>query len=320
MLVSIIIPIYNLEKYIPKCLDSIINQTYKKLEIILINDNSTDNTHQVLELYSKLDNRILIINNNKNIGVSASRNIGLSIATGEYIQFIDGDDYIPLSRIEIMVNTIIQKKSNIVIAGIHHVYENNQIKEITTFTFKKALKNHIIREIEYGYCFKYMFKKTLCTNIKFNESIFICEDCLFSIDLMLAAKSKISIINEPLYFYMVRHNSATNSPNKFSINSFILSIEPFWNKIIFINTISLQNKKIILQKLIKSRYDVLQWLLNNSNETSIIKNNLKKTYWSTVENFQNYSLYINKYRLLSRLFTIFTSFYIKFKKSSDMLQ
>ena len=98
-LVSIIVPVYNTEKYLSKCLDSIVNQTYKNLEIILINDGSTDNSKAICEDFAKKDKRIQVINK-ENSGVSVSRNKGLSLAKGNYIAFIDADDYAELNYIE----------------------------------------------------------------------------------------------------------------------------------------------------------------------------------------------------------------------------
>ena len=94
--ISIIIPVYNAEKYLKCCLDSILNQSYKNLEIIIINDGSTDNSLKVIEEYKKNDNRIILISQ-KNQGVSKSRNNGLELATGDYIMFIDPDDWIHVS-------------------------------------------------------------------------------------------------------------------------------------------------------------------------------------------------------------------------------
>ena len=106
-LVSIIVPVYNVEKYLKKCVDSIINQTYKKIEIILIDDGSTDNSSIICDYYSKIDSRINVVHK-KNGGLSDARNRGLDIANGEYICFIDSDDYVNLSFVEDLYNALIQ--------------------------------------------------------------------------------------------------------------------------------------------------------------------------------------------------------------------
>lgn len=113
--VSVIIPVYNTEKYLPKCLDSVCNQTLKDIEIICVNDCSTDNSPEILQEYAKKDNRIKIVNRERNGGISAARNLGLDAATGEYIYFIDSDDWIDLDYIEKMFFAIENSKANVVL-------------------------------------------------------------------------------------------------------------------------------------------------------------------------------------------------------------
>ena len=108
-LLSVIIPVYNVEPYLEQCLDSVINQTYKNLEIICINDGSTDNSLKILEKYQKKDNRIKLINQ-KNKGLSEARNAGLDVAKGEYIAFVDSDDYLELNAYEEAMNVVLQEK------------------------------------------------------------------------------------------------------------------------------------------------------------------------------------------------------------------
>ncbi|MBR1775768.1 glycosyltransferase family 2 protein [bacterium] len=113
--VSIIIPIYNGSSYISRCFDSIINQTYTDIEIICINDYSKDNSLEILEKYSQKDDRIKIVNNEKNLGVSLTRNVGINLAKGEYLYFLDVDDYIDEKYIECMVEKIEQQNCDIVL-------------------------------------------------------------------------------------------------------------------------------------------------------------------------------------------------------------
>jgi len=112
-LISIIIPVYNVESYLKDCLESVINQTYKNLEIIIINDGSQDNSKEICYNYAKKDSRIKLINK-KNEGVSAARNTGMDLATGEYISFIDSDDYIDNDMIEIFYKPEVNNKEKIV--------------------------------------------------------------------------------------------------------------------------------------------------------------------------------------------------------------
>ncbi len=112
--ISIVIPVYNVEKYLHQCLKSVINQTYKNLEIICINDGSKDNSLNILNEYLKKDNRIIIVNQ-KNSGVSSARNKGIRLSTGDFISFIDSDDYLDLNVYEKCVQRIIRDNSDIII-------------------------------------------------------------------------------------------------------------------------------------------------------------------------------------------------------------
>ena len=124
--ISVIIPVYNAEKYLSRCLESVINQTYKNLEIICINDKSTDNSAKILEEYSQ-DSRIIVLNNENNQGSAISRNNGLDIATGDYVYFIDADDYIEKKYLEVMLNK--EKDVNCDIVLNLSVYNNKNGEE-----------------------------------------------------------------------------------------------------------------------------------------------------------------------------------------------
>lgn len=112
---SVVIPVYNAEKYLTKALDSVINQTFKDFEVLCVNDKSTDNSLKILEEFAKNDNRIKVINNEKNIGAALSRNVGIDNAKGEYIYFLDADDYIDEKYLEYMIEKIEQEKCDIIL-------------------------------------------------------------------------------------------------------------------------------------------------------------------------------------------------------------
>ncbi|MBQ8784417.1 MAG: glycosyltransferase family 2 protein [Alphaproteobacteria bacterium] len=116
--VTVVIPVYNVEKYLEQCLDSVINQTYKDIEIICINDGSTDNSITILEKYALSDNRIKIISQT-NQGISAARNAGIKVATGKYITFLDSDDFLSRDAIEKMVTAIENNYVDFVVCQAH---------------------------------------------------------------------------------------------------------------------------------------------------------------------------------------------------------
>ncbi len=126
--VSVIIPVYNVEKYLPKCLDSVIGQSYKELEIICVNDGSPDNSLAVLEAYSEKDNRIKIITQ-KNQGASIARNTGIAAATGDYMVFLDSDDWIDLEAIEAAVSVAEKNNSDVVMWGYVREFAENSLEK-----------------------------------------------------------------------------------------------------------------------------------------------------------------------------------------------
>ena len=137
-LISVIVPIYNVEKYLERCVESIINQTYKNLEIILVDDGSPDNCPQMCDDYAKKDSRIKVVHK-KNGGLSDARNAGMKVATGEYVSFIDSDDYISLDFYETLLETIVDNDSDIVECSVVKFYENGKFDEYSDDQMIKIL-------------------------------------------------------------------------------------------------------------------------------------------------------------------------------------
>lgn len=166
--VSIIIPVYNVSGYIKECLDSVINQIYKNLEIIIINDNSTDNTMEIINSYK--DKRIKAVNLDKNSGVSIARNKGVEISTGDYICFLDSDDYWNLEKIEKQVKFV---KDKAFIYSDYEFYNNGKKHRVSvpkSLTYKQALKNTTIFTSTVMFNMKYLSKEDLyMPNIKIGQ-------------------------------------------------------------------------------------------------------------------------------------------------------
>lgn len=144
--ISIIIPIYNAEKYLEKCLDSIVKQTYKNIEIICVNDGSKDNSINILSRYNKMDNRIVLINKENN-GLSSARNIGLASATGEFVMFVDSDDWIDIDTCEKCLKIMNKYSVDVVMFSYVREYENKSNPKIIfnedIFLMKKILMKNL---------------------------------------------------------------------------------------------------------------------------------------------------------------------------------
>ena len=220
-LISVIVPIYKVEQYLEKCIDSIINQTYKNLEIILVDDGSPDNCGKICDEYSKEDNRIKVIHK-KNGGLSDSRNKGLNISSGNYVVFIDSDDYIDTNMIEKLYNKLIETNSDICICDFIREFEN--FSKYNNFEKKyfcvegnekfKCLYNqyNVVSTVQWNK----LYKKNIFDSIKFevgkiNEDEFIVFD-------EFEKANKIIYVLEPLYYYRQRQNSIMNS--KFNIKRY----------------------------------------------------------------------------------------------------
>lgn len=211
--ISIIVPIYNAEKFIKKCVDSLLNQTKKELEFILINDGSTDGTHDILKTYK--DKRIKYFKN-KNQGIGKTRNFGIEKATGKYIIFIDSDDYIEPNTCEELYNKAVKEKADVVVCDFIKVYDDGRKEDINLPSFKTAsLKENpnILIDINLSPWNKiYSTKLIKENNISFAEGIKY-EDVPFVAEALDKA-NKIAKLNKKLNYYVIHGNSETTVRDK----------------------------------------------------------------------------------------------------------
>lgn len=209
--ISVIIPVYKVEKYLPKCLDSVINQTYKNIEIILVNDGSPDKSGVICDMYAGMDDRITVIHKH-NEGVAKARNDALDIAKGDYIGFVDSDDWIEPDMFEFLMNNLIKYDADLSMCG-HTIYEAD--KRITRKDNNKLeildrieLKKRIVVGGEMGLIWNKLFKKSLINNTRFDTHYDCSEDLLFM--YQLSNKTNKSVIaNAPKYNYCRRLGGLT---------------------------------------------------------------------------------------------------------------
>lgn len=205
--ISIIVPIYNAEKYLNKCLDSLINQTKKELEFILVNDGSTDNTETIIKTY--IDERIKYYKN-KNQGIGKTRNFGVEKATGKYLMFLDSDDYLSEDTCEKLYEKAQKEKLDLVVFDFYRV-ENNELKKVLINNFKSSsLKTNpnLLLEINLGPCNKLYKRELIIKNkTKFQEKLKY-EDTTFVVETINNAK-KIGKLNECLHYYVIHEQSET---------------------------------------------------------------------------------------------------------------
>lgn len=273
-LVSLIIPVYNMEKYLDTCLKSIILSTYKNLEIIIIDDCSIDNSEKIIKKYIQNDKRIIHVKNSKNLNVSESRNKGLKKVSGDYIMFVDSDDYISSNWIKNMVENIERKKCDVVIGASKQFKESN-IKDYTIkdLDVEKQVNFKNIRINKNGVIWNKIYRTELMkkNNIKFDKSILKHGDVEFTYKC-LALADKIYYINKGFYYYRNdNENSITKTINyEEKIKYTTMLIKNISN---FSKNIPIKNTKL-LKKLSE---DIMEAYLKSDKVYPIEKSLLRKS-------------------------------------------
>lgn len=283
--VSIVIPIYNREKFLNKCINSVISQTYKNIELILVNDGSTDGSLNICKEYKKQDSRIIIIDS-ANGGVSAARNKGISVATGKYLMFVDSDDYIEMNMVDAMVKKQKETEAELVICDLYFEninkyvskknksYEEDMIgRDIAMISILSIKKNF------YGFLWNKLFLTNLVkeNNLKLENKIHFREDLLFCTSYVLYINS-VAYIKEKYYHYVIHENAATtnlNEDEKNKLKNKLNSVEA--NYKIYLETQKYEN--IRLSKLARNLFYVnFGELLSMNNINSELIESLKKEY------------------------------------------
>lgn len=215
-LISIIIPVYKVEDYIHKCIDSVLNQSYENLEIFLVDDGSPDNCGSICDEYAQKDNRIVVIHK-KNGGLSDARNVAINIAKGEYITFVDSDDHISPYYIETLLDLVIESDCDIAITSLMQFKEGEKIATQSSNYNKKIIHaNEAINEMFYQGSFdnsawaKLYHRSLFSSGVRYPVGI-LYEDLATTYKLFLLA-NKVAFSNRKTYFYLIRSNSIEGSP------------------------------------------------------------------------------------------------------------
>lgn len=216
-MISIIVPIYNVERFLRKCIESMVAQTYQDIEIILVDDGSPDNCGEICDEYARRDTRIKVVHQ-KNKGVSAARNAGLDIAKGEYIGFCDPDDFVAPEMYEYLLNAMLIHNTDIVACGYDYFSEDYELDKARKYPVKED-EIMSVQElyskfadmpptIRHGVVTK-LFKKQLIGDIRFKMNLHSAEDVNFLLDYVDRISSAV-FVHRPLYKNLVRTGSATH--------------------------------------------------------------------------------------------------------------
>lgn len=212
--VSIIVPIYNSEKYLEKCIDSLLNQDYDNVEILLINDGSIDGSKIICEKYAK-NNKKVRLYNNKNTGVSYSRNFGLKNCTGDFVTFIDSDDYVAYNYISTLIEYQVKDDYDIVISNAKNILETRIIedkneRQPVILNRDDTLNAFFNSKYFSPVCWGRLYKKNIIKGIAFDETMSIAEDGKFLLEVIEHSNKNI-VIPEQNYFYFIRDGSLAHS-------------------------------------------------------------------------------------------------------------
>ena len=222
--VSIVVPVYNTERYLSKCLDSLIGQTLSDIEIICINDCSTDDSLDVLKSYASGDDRIKIVDFKENEGVSVARNTGIEIAKGEYLGFVDSDDFVEPGFYEKLYCKAIETKADVIKGNVYDYHENGKVELTDFYDINEKIRSNKVNFL-YGFT-SAIYKTDLIKKygVHFPEGITHFEDPYFSFSVTLNF-GKIETVDDAQYFY-VKHKGSTcaNSKTLLQTKAFVKSV------------------------------------------------------------------------------------------------
>ena len=310
--VSVIIPVYNTEEYLEKCIDSILNQDFNDLEIIIINDNSPDKSKNIIKRYLDTNMNIIFIDKNTNEGVSKARNDGIEIASGEYILFVDSDDFIEKNSIRKLYEFALNKNSDIVISNAYRCFLDGRVDNIKPKISNKISSVEGVKELLvqknglYGQPWNKFFKREFIVNnnIRYPVGITLQQDVVFNIEAF--GKSKcIDYINEYTYYYIERDNSSIRNIDEKKVNDsfrIIKKVENIIKDLELEDQLQLQlnafRARIISQRILSI---VMTKKLNRSKKIKfidiIVKNNLTKLYLNDIRS----ELMIRNYYIVSNI-------------------
>ena len=304
-LISVIVPVYNLENYIERCLKSIQNQTYSNIEIIVVDDGSIDDSWNVINRIAKEDNRIIPIHK-ENGGVSSARMLGLANANGEWIGFVDGDDEIEEDMYEVLINNAFECNADISHCGYKMIFNDGRITSFYDTKVKKIQDNTTgvidLLEgdlIEPGLCNK-LYKKSLFEDIELDTNIKINEDLL--LNYYLFKNSQLSIFEDlTKYHYLIRDNSASRS----KLNDYKI-YDPIRVKEVILNDADDEYKSTAQKVFLRTLIYVYNSLIINEGDFVNDKKKIRKMIFS---NRCYCSLLNSKLKIMTNMIMLIPNFY-----------
>ncbi|MCQ6275296.1 glycosyltransferase [Bacillus sp. V3B] len=274
-LISVIVPIYNVERWLTSCIENILNQPFNNIELILVNDGSTDNCRAICEQYAQKDKKIKVVHK-ENGGLSSARNAGIEMATGKYIVFIDPDDQITEDYFISLFAMAEENNCDAIVSGYKTVPNNNNI--IPGYQLNKVMEgkafvlssSNIHSNNDLCFVWRYIYKLSIIkeNNIRFNEKVFIGEDVIFNLEFLLESK-RVYAISKTLYFYTVNNpDSLMRVPYKPKLESSLI----------------LQYK---IRKQLSKKFDLLRYSHYSKDLANYYINNIYRMIINNLKNSQS---------------------------------
>ena len=306
VLVSIIVPVYNVEKYLDKCIESIVNQTYKNIELILVDDGSPDNCPKMCDEWSQKDNRVKVIHK-ENAGMSSARNVGIDNAQGEYLAFVDSDDWVDLNAFEVALKMISSDGYDLATFALLPEFDTETKQCISDYDInvcnQKELFN-LILDTDYvcGYACNKLFKRNIVGDLRFDESLFVSEDLYFC--TKYATKCKRAVYTTAKFYHYRQRNDSMTGEYKYNVRK--LSVLTAYENIMPIYKMYDSEDYYKLERnYLKIALNIKGRMILSKIKDDVVKNRLEriiKQYYPIVINNPNNSVSVKANIIVTRLF------------------
>lgn len=308
-LISVILPIYNVEKYLRKCVDSLLKQTYKNLEIILVDDGSPDNCPLICDELAKIDSRVKVLHK-KNGGLSDARNYGLDHCNGNYVVFVDSDDFVNINMIDYLYKAIKNQNADIAICNFRNVYENELInyeinepmKDVKLFKDEQII-NNLFNDLQliFTVAWNKLYKREIFNNIRYKKGKLHEDE--FAIHYILNNCKKVVFVNQELYYYVQRQGSIMDSYDLRRLDC----IEAYHDRAIFFKNTLFYEKTVrsLLNLITINYYYVQKYYPERSDILQSLDNTFKNFYFKskefTIKDRIKYFIFLNSKHFFCKL-------------------
>lgn len=267
--VSLVVPMFKVEKYLPRCIDSILNQTYENMEVILVNDGSPDNCGEIAESYSKKDDRVIVVHK-ENGGLSDARNVGMQYVTGDFTLFVDSDDWLEASMLEKLVNISNKYKADIVQSAFYYAYNEyllfdnryySQNDPYTILNNKELMTELIINERVKNFAWGKLYKTSIILGVPFKKGV-LFEDVFWAHQVMHRVNTYV-MLHQPLCYYFQRSDSivSTYTPRNLDIIKGLKERHKFIKE--FYNNLSHESLKNLVKTMLIHYNLLLQYKIKD---------------------------------------------------------